>query len=344
MSAVKQMARDWPSLVDVLHRFSSVACVVVLLLAATECRRESPRRHGAEEVPTARAGLVEILRGVRPEAATRVCWGVVAACWQTRSVIVTAAHCVAPPARLRVGELYVKYDNRVDVATNARVHPRFNVANRSVNFDIATVEAGPCLSEHDAVPIASATASPGETRSVTTWVQSKTDGAEAWRSIAVAEATATALTLEDNAPICLGSSGAPVLALDQEGQPLVGVVSSGPVDCARKVQVARTSAAYKGFLEQTLRGQPPVDAQRTCGECLEQAWEGNASCVASVTSCRSERACAERLACFAADTPGGCSESASASKSSEDLFVRVRRCLCLVACPHECANACNRYR
>ena len=167
------------------------------------------------------------------------------------------------------------------------------------------------------------------------------DSGNSPRETSIVAVTQTMLTLAAKSPVCQGSSGAPVFLNRNPEYPLVGVVSSGGAECDREVRVARISSAWRGFIENILAGREPTEVPRTCGECIEQSWDGNAPCVTSISACRHDKDCSDTLACLGSSIHRECLGSRSASQIDSDLFVRVRRCICLAACKLEYAESCR---
>lgn len=285
----------------------------VLLVGATlSASADNSRSLYGQRKPISSAdaigAVVEILRGSRPENATHTCWGAAIACHNNVRMILTAAHCVLQATAQDTRSLYVKLEGKRLVRPNRMfVHPRFNLSHLSANYDLATLEAPLCAKKENAIPITSSLTQLQADRTVIVLDKGRLLGASAWSTEQITEVTATSLTLADNPSVCLGSSGAPVLLDDVDGYSLIGVISSGPSDCSRGVKVARTSAALHGFLDNVIEGKQPIKVRRTCGECIEQSWEGDAPCVTSINACRHDVHCTAAFACTASHQQEQCS-------------------------------------
>ena len=285
--------------------------------------------------------LVEILRGPRPESAVHSCWGTVIGYHDAECLVLTAAHCVVPAQQQSPTSIYVKLqDKPISWPSRTFSHPRFNSKHRSANFDVAVITVALRDACGQAVPIAP-TLSPLRPGKAVTALNGRHNATAAWNEIPLAEVTATSLTFAANAPLCMGSSGAPILLSGSDGYALVGVVSSGPNDCTHDISAARTSSALRGFLNNILDERPPREVLRTCGECIEQAWEGDAPCVTSIDACRHDANCAEAFACIADPQQKNCPIAKRVSEQSSALLVRAHRCICRVACNDECDHSCR---
>lgn len=285
--------------------------------------------------------LVELLRDTYRSDTIPVCWGAIVAARKEGCIVLTAAHCVVSEPQQTAPRTYVRFqDESVSQVSQIFVHPRFTMRHRSANFDIAALEVPSCEGVQIAIPMSRTRARLSTGYIITVSNKSRLKGPSTWTAVPVADATATSLTLADAAPLCTGSSGAPVLLHETDGYALAGVVSSGPSDCAGAVKVARLSAAFRGFLDNILDGRQPREAPRTCGECIEQSWEGDAPCVTSINACRNDTPCAEAFACMSAPQEEHCSHVAGIPKSSQDMLGRAQRCVCRVQCRMECSDSC----
>ncbi len=201
------------------------------------------------------AALVEILSGNGPAIAMHSCWGAVIARHRENLVVLTAAHCFVPPSQETATSAYIKFQNaEISRPNQVFVHPRFNPSHRSANFDIATIATGSGDASRKTIPLAAKLLRPQPGEMVTVLNKSLLNGTVTWSEGPIAEVTTTSLTLAANAPLCLGSSGAPVLLGGIDGYTLVGVVSSGSNDCSHGIKVARVSSAIHGFLENVIKG------------------------------------------------------------------------------------------
>lgn len=341
MLTVGRSCSRWRALARLMRGLRHIGAMGAVLWPSADSAIVQPGHGRGISSHDASGSVVELLRGTQAEHASHACWGAIIACHKSYGIVLTAAHCVLPLAENSATSLYVRFGTALFSPSRVSVHPRFRLENRSSNFDIATVETPPCSGTQRAVPLSS---DPHRTRvgdPVMVQAPSSPLQPPAWTAVPVAAVTATSLTLVDTAPVCIGSSGGPVLEGDSGGHALVGVISSGPSNCIHGVKVARVATAFRGFLDNTMEGRPPVLVPRLCGECIEQAWEGSAHCVTSIHACRQDTHCTQGLACMADERRKRCSRSLREMGASHELLVRAQRCVCLVECSAECADLCS---
>jgi hypothetical protein len=141
----------------------------------------------------------------------------------------------------------------------------------------------------------------------------------------------TTLTLAnlDDEPVCLGDSGGPVFATDQ--QSLLGVISRGAHgDCRSELLVTRLNQEKRAFIRSAVS---EMEKQSSCADCRKVAGDSG-ECQEIRSACQREAGCRVALACSETCTEADCSRGCL---STSPMAQRETRCGC-VACSKACSE------